>query len=130
VQDLELKDGGTVSDRLAMLVAELGAGGVSRSGLSDIGAVVGATAPDRLETLRGRMPKAILLLPGVGPQGGSVDRLGPAYAPGPAGGLVTASRAIVDAHREAGGEPATAARGAAAELRETIWALADSRPPA
>jgi orotidine-5'-phosphate decarboxylase len=125
VQDLELSAGGTVSDRLAAMVAELGAGGVGHCGLSDIGAVVGATVPERIAAMRARMPEAILLLPGVGAQGGSVERLGPAFAPGPAGGLVTASRAIVDAHRDAGGDPAGAARAQAARLREAIWELAN-----
>jgi orotidine-5'-phosphate decarboxylase len=123
VQDLELRDGSTVSDRLATMVGELGAGGEGRSGLSDVGAVVGATVPDRIESLRQRMPAAILLLPGVGPQGGSVEGLAPAFAPGPAGGLVTASRAIVDAHRELGGDPTAMAQRQAARLRETVWAL-------
>jgi orotidine-5'-phosphate decarboxylase len=124
IQDLELRDGGTVSDRLAMLVAQLGRGGVGEAGLSDVGAVVGATAPERVEALRALMPRAVFLLPGVGAQGGSVQRLGPAFAPGPAGGLVAASRAIVAAHEQLGGAPATAARQAAARLREAVWEVA------
>ena len=121
VQDLELRDGGTVSDRLAGLVARLGERGVGQAGLSDVGAVVGATVPDRVESLRGLMPRTILLLPGVGAQGGSVERLGPAFLPGRAGGLVAASRTIVDAHDQLGGDPATAAQQMALRLREMIW---------
>jgi orotidine-5'-phosphate decarboxylase len=125
VQDQELADGaGTVSDRLAAMVAELGAGGVGKSGLSDIGAVVGATVPGRLESLRGLMPAAPFLLPGVGTQGGRVQELAPAFAPGRAGGLVSASRGIVRAHEQAGGDPASAARAEAARLRELAWNLA------
>jgi orotidine-5'-phosphate decarboxylase len=45
VQDLELAGGGTVWERLAGIVDELGRPGVGDSGLSDVGAVVGATAP-------------------------------------------------------------------------------------
>jgi orotidine-5'-phosphate decarboxylase len=63
------------------------------------------------------------LLPGVGAQGGRVEHLAPAFAPGRAGGLVAASRAIVSAHREAGGHPAQAARAAAEELRRVAWTL-------
>ncbi len=72
------------------------------SGLSDVGAVTGATAADRLEVLRAIMPHAVLLLPGIGPQGASGEDLAPAFAPGPAGGLVPASRAIVYAHERNG----------------------------
>jgi len=91
--------------------------------LSDVGAVVGATAPEHLARLRELMPRTPFLLPGVGAQGGSVEALAPAWAPGPAGGLVTASRSLVRAH-ESGGEPATAARAEAERLRATAWALA------
>lgn len=124
LQDLELAAGGTVSDRLAAIVSELGAPGVGASGLSDVGAVVGATAPEKLEALRELMPAAVFLLPGVGAQGGQVDQLTAAFAPGPGGGLIAASRGIVDAYRKAGGDPAAAAAGEAARLRELAWNVA------
>ena len=73
-----------------------------RSGLADVGAVAGATAPERLEALRALMPHAVRLLPGIGAQGGNGGDLAPAFAPGPAGGLVSASRAIVYAHERRG----------------------------
>ena len=44
-------------------------------GLSDVGAVVGATAPERLERAARAMPHAPFLLPGVGAQGGRVQDL-------------------------------------------------------
>jgi orotidine-5'-phosphate decarboxylase len=124
VQELALADGGSVSDRIAGLVAEVGAGGVGSHGLSDVGAVVGATAPDRLAALRERMPHAVFLLPGVGAQGGRVEDLAPAFAPGPAGGLISASRGIVSAHERAGGDPAAAAAAEASRLRQLAWQLA------
>jgi orotidine-5'-phosphate decarboxylase len=123
IQDQALADGGTVSDRLARLVAELGADGTGESGLSDIGAVAGATVPGRLESLREQMPHAVFLLPGVGAQGGRVEALAPAFAPGRAGGLVAASRGIVNAYLNAGGEPASAARNEAARLRQLAWGV-------
>ena len=123
VQERALADGSAVSDHLADLVAEIGAGGVGRMGLSDVGAVVGATAPKRLAALRERMPHAVFLLPGVGAQGGNVEELAPAFAPGPAGGLVSASRGIVAAHERTGGDPAAAAATEAARLRELAWRL-------
>jgi orotidine-5'-phosphate decarboxylase len=122
VQDLELTVGGTVSDQLARMVDELGASGPS--GISDVGAVVGATVPEHLERLRSLMPRTPFLLPGVGPQGGRVEDLAAAFAPGPAGGLVSASRGIVNAYERDGGDPEAAARREAERLRELAWRLA------
>jgi orotidine-5'-phosphate decarboxylase len=110
-------------ERLARIVAELGAGHRGACGLSLVGAVTGATKPEHLGRLRELMPHAIFLLPGVGAQGGRVEDLGPAFAPHPAAGLVTASRSIVNAHQERGGDPATAAAAAAEELRAAAWEL-------
>ncbi len=124
VQELELAGGESVSHRLARIVAELGAQGVGAAGLADVGAVVGATAPERLEALRALMPRAVFLLPGVGVQGGRVEDLAPAFAPGPAGGLIAVSRGLVDAHQRTGGDPAVAAQREAAALRERAWGLA------
>lgn len=119
----ELQDTGEppLHERLARLVDELGAARVAANGLSCVGAVTGATRPDHLGRLRELMPRAIFLLPGVGAQGGRVEGLGPAFAPHPAAGLVTASRSIVNAHAERGGDPASAAQAAAEELRAASW---------
>ncbi|HUA11207.1 MAG TPA: orotidine-5'-phosphate decarboxylase [Solirubrobacteraceae bacterium] len=126
IQDLELAEGGTVWERLARIAAGAGADGTGASGLADVGAVVGATAPAALERARELMPAAPFLLPGVGAQGGRVEDVAAAFKPGRAGGLVSASRSIADAHRSAGGEPATAARDAAEALRERAWELASA----
>jgi orotidine-5'-phosphate decarboxylase len=122
LQDRELRDGGTVSGRLAELVRALGETG--SSGIADVGAVTGATAPQLLESLRAAMPTAPFLLPGVGAQGGRVQDLAPAFAPGPAGGLVSSSRGIVQAYERSGGQPGPAAADEAARLRELAWTLA------
>ncbi len=124
VEDLELSDGMTVWERLALLVEELGRTGVGESGLTDVGAVVGATEPKHLTRARELMPHAVFLLPGVGAQGGRVEDLAAAFLPGRAGGLITASRSIASAHRTGGADPATAARVEAERLRAAAWALA------
>jgi len=124
VQALALAEGGTVSERLAAMVAELGSGCVGAAGLADVGAVVGATAPAALEILRQAMPCSVFLLPGVGAQGGRVEDLAPAFAPGPAAGLIAVSRGIVDAYERTGMDPALAAEREAARLRELAWKLA------
>jgi orotidine-5'-phosphate decarboxylase len=123
IQDRVLASGDAVSDVIAQIVDELGRPGIGRSGLADVGAVTGATATEHLERLRSEMPAAVMLLPGIGPQGGSGRDLAPAFAPGPAAGLVSASRAIVYAHERDGGDPATEAQREAGRLRELIWGL-------
>jgi orotidine-5'-phosphate decarboxylase len=126
LEDEPLARGGTVWERVAELVAELGAEHLApRSGLSDIGAVLGATRPEHLARARELLPHAIFLLPGVGAQGGRVEDLAPAFAPGRAAGLVTASRSIVRAHEQGGdgASPADAAHAEAQRLRAAAWAL-------
>jgi orotidine-5'-phosphate decarboxylase len=125
IEDLKLEGGGTLWERVAQIVDALGSSGVGEAGLSDVGAVVGATEPSHLARARELMGNATFLLPGVGAQGGRVEDLAPAFAPGRAGGLVAASRSIADAHQTAGGEPAAAARAEAERLREAAWSLSD-----
>ncbi|MBA2349882.1 MAG: orotidine-5'-phosphate decarboxylase, partial [Solirubrobacterales bacterium] len=62
-------DGVPVWARAAELVAGLG----GADSLSDVGAVVGATAPEHVSRLRELMPRTPFLLPGVGAQGGRVE---------------------------------------------------------
>jgi orotidine-5'-phosphate decarboxylase len=103
-----------VHERLAGLVDGFSDRLAGEGGLSGMGAVVGATAPEHIERLRGLMPRAIFLIPGVGAQGGRPDDLGPAFRPGRAGALVAASRSIAGAE-----DPAAAAE----ELRSALWAV-------
>jgi orotidine-5'-phosphate decarboxylase len=126
IEDLELAGGGMVWERIAALVDALGRDGVGESGLNDIGAVVGATVPEHLVRARELMPHAVFLLPGVGAQGGRVEDLAPAFAPGRAGGLIAASRSIARAHLASGEKPADAARAEAERVRELAWTIAGS----
>lgn len=121
VEDLPVAGGGTVWEHVAALATSLDE--PADGPLSDVGAVVGATAPEHIGRLRELMPRAPFLLPGVGAQGGRVEDLAPAFAPGRAAGLVTASRSIVAAHEQAGGDPGTAARAEAERLRAAAWGL-------
>ncbi|MCW2984546.1 MAG: orotidine-5-phosphate decarboxylase, partial [Conexibacter sp.] len=127
LEDEPLARGGAVWERVAELVAELGAEHRGpESGLADVGAVLGATRPEHLARARELLPHAIFLLPGVGAQGGRVEDLAPAFAPGRAAGLVTASRSIVRAHEQPGAtspDPASAARAEVERLRSAAWAL-------
>jgi orotidine-5'-phosphate decarboxylase len=121
VEDLELAAGGALWEAIAAIVTRLSA--PRACGLGDVGAVFGATAPEHLERARELMPHAVFLLPGVGAQGGRVEDLAPAFAPGRAGGLIAASRSIAAAHEATGGDPASAARAEAHRLRELAWSL-------
>jgi orotidine-5'-phosphate decarboxylase len=123
IEDLELRGSGRVWERIAAMVHALGRPGLGESGLSDVGAVVGATQPGHLERARELMSSATFLLPGVGAQGGRVEDLAPAFAPGRSGGLVTASRSIAGAHLACGGEPAASARAEAERLRSLAWEM-------
>jgi orotidine-5'-phosphate decarboxylase len=125
IEDLKLEGGGAVWERLAAIVDDLGRPGVGETGLSDVGAVVGATEPRHLARARELMGSATFLLPGVGAQGGRVEDLAPAFAPGRAGGLVTASRSIVNAHKGSRERPGAAARAEAERLRAATWTLSD-----
>jgi orotidine-5'-phosphate decarboxylase len=121
--DLQDEGDPPLHERLAALTASIGEPYLGACGLSLVGAVTGATQPGLLARLRDLMPRAVFLLPGVGAQGGRVEDLAAAFEPHPAAGLVTASRSIVNAHAERGGEPAAAAAAAAEELRAAAWDL-------
>jgi orotidine-5'-phosphate decarboxylase len=113
VEDLPTPDG-PVHEHLAGMVERFGDRLAGESGLSGMGAVVGATAPEHIARLRELMPRAVFLIPGVGAQGGKPEDLGAAFACGRAGAIVPASRSIANAE-----DPAAAAE----ELRAAVWAV-------
>jgi orotidine-5'-phosphate decarboxylase len=119
LQDLPLADGRPLWQHVAGLVNEWGADLVGASGLSSVGAVVGATFPQEVADARQLLPRSVLLLPGVGAQGGRAEDLAEAFAIGPAGALVSASRSVIYADRGAGWQEAAAAEAErlAGELR-------------
>ena len=119
IQDLPLADGRPLWQHVAGLVDRWGAASIGASGLSTVGAVVGATHPEVLETVRSLLPRAVLLLPGVGVQGGRPEQLAAAFAAGPASALVSASRSVIYADGGAGWQEAAAAEAArlSGELR-------------
>ncbi len=123
IQEALLADGRPVWERTAELIADWGAPHVGDSGLSAVGAVLGATHPEVVARARELMPDTPFLLPGVGAQGGSAGEMGPAFATHPAGGLVSASRSVIYAWRERGGDWQQAVRQAAHELRRTTAAV-------
>jgi orotidine-5'-phosphate decarboxylase len=122
LQDVVLSDGRTMWHHVAGLVDEWGQDSSSEVGLSSVGAVVGATHPRAVAEARRLMPRTILLLPGVGAQGGAVADLGRAFQSGPASALVSASRSVIYAYRESGTDFREAAGAEASRLKREVWA--------
>lgn len=82
------------------------------------GLVVGATAPDELRRVRALVPKASLLVPGVGAQGGSPREVAEAAGLEPGTIVVSASRSIM--YASSGPNFAEAAAMAARALRDEL----------
>ena len=98
-----------------------------RTAPDGIGSADWSWPDERLARLRELMPEAPFLRPGIGTQGGRVEHLAAAFAPGRAGGLVSASRSIAHAHETNATHPcspAAAARAEAERLRTAAWGLA------
>lgn len=127
VQDVPLRNGGTLAMHLGQLVAELGR---TRLGVH---AVVGATQHDQSAVLRAVMPDQLFLLPGLGAQGATVTDLC-TFAKHPShmvndptrGLLPTASRSVIYAGTGTAWTDgvAAAAGDLNAEIREAMTAKA------
>jgi orotidine-5'-phosphate decarboxylase len=121
VQDVALADGRKLWQHVADLVRGWGEELVGERGLSAVGAVVGATFPREVAEARELLPRAVLLLPGIGAQGGSPAEVAAAFASGPASALVSASRSVIYAYRERGGDWRSAAGAEAERLAREVW---------
>jgi orotidine-5'-phosphate decarboxylase len=131
VQGQKLADGRSVGEVMAAHVAELGGSRLGGCGLSDLGAVVGATKASEGAALRALMPRQVFLVPGYGAQGGTAEDIRALLRPGarsPAdtGVLVTASRSIIYAKTRADETWDAAVRGAAERMRDEIGAVVAS----
>jgi orotidine-5'-phosphate decarboxylase len=105
---------------------------VGASGLSSVGAVVGATYPEHARRARELMPAATILVPGYGAQGASAaDAVASARADG-TGFVVNASRSLMYAYQKKdGAKPVEAAAEYAEAMRlELNAALAARRTEA
>ncbi len=121
LQEVTLSDGRPMWHHVAGLVAEWGEDNIGEVGLSSVCAVVGATHPRAVAEARRLMPQTVLLLPGVGAQGGTISDLSRAFQSGPASALVSASRSVDYAFRETGNDFREAAGAEAARLKQEIW---------
>jgi orotidine-5'-phosphate decarboxylase len=123
VQDVALASGGRLWEHVAGLVHEWGDDLVGESGLSAVGAVVGATFPREVAEARSLLPQAVLLLPGIGAQGGAPADVAAAFAAGPASALLSASRSVIYAVGDGGGDYRAAAGAEAERLAREVWAV-------
>ena len=127
LQTLSLSDGRTVADATADMVAQLGESTIGVHGRSCVGAVVGATRPEEAQHFRSRMPKAILLVPGIGAQGGTLESCRTLCGDDGCGALFPASRSVLYAFHNAAGPWAQAIAEAASGMADTAGTMAGLR---
>lgn len=101
-QSALFQDHGTprLYERVASCVREWGNSCMGSGGLSSIGAVVGATHPAELVSLRAQLPTTPLLIPGYGAQGAGAAEIAGGFLPGGRGALVNSSRGILFAYKQ------------------------------
>jgi orotidine-5'-phosphate decarboxylase len=112
IQDLEVN-----GEKLYRIVARKAAREWNRNG--NVLLVVGATYPQELGEIRSLVGTMPLLVPGIGAQGGDVERaVTKGKTPDGSGMIINSSRGIIYAGK--GKDFAQAARAAASQLREEI----------
>lgn len=120
-----LVDGRPLYELVGEKVAAWGADAMGEQ-YSYVGAVVGATYPKMGEILRKLMPKAYILVPGYGAQGGKAEDLKPYFNEDGLGAIVNSSRGIICAYQQEkyasfGAEAyADASRQAVLDMKEDI----------
>ena len=100
VQDFADAAGRTMYERVADIVAQIAEkpGRIGKSGYSNIGMVVGGTAPDVTASLRTKYDKIWFLVPGYGSQGASAADCVRFCKPDGTGAFINASRSIIYAY--------------------------------
>ncbi|MCK4292814.1 MAG: orotidine-5'-phosphate decarboxylase [Planctomycetes bacterium] len=100
IQDFADADGRTMYEKVAEIVAQIGEKPerVGASGYSNIGMVVGGTAPNVTSALRQEYDKVWFLVPGYGSQGASAADCLRFCKPDGTGALINASRSIIYAY--------------------------------
>ena len=91
---------------LARHLVEWSAENLGSNGYGDVGAVVGATAADRIAPLRNALPGVWLLVPGYGAQGGTGPDVAAALDREGLGAFISSSRGIVFPGASTGAPPA------------------------
>ncbi len=118
VQDARLADGRTVADALADEITAFNA--ALGHEIGPVGAVVGATVNGIAANVLSRLPRSLILAPGVGAQGASLDDVRNNFGPAIGRTLPSVSRSIL----RHGPSPA-ALREAIDRYREEAWRAAE-----
>ncbi|MHC4073174.1 MAG: orotidine-5'-phosphate decarboxylase [Planctomycetota bacterium] len=102
IQDFANADGQRMYEKLAEVVGEVANKNerIGQSGYSNIGMVVGGTAPDVATALRHQYDKVWFLVPGYGSQGASGADCVRFCKPDGTGALINASRSIIYAYEK------------------------------
>jgi orotidine-5'-phosphate decarboxylase len=100
LQDFQDAQGQALYEKMAELVNGIATqpGRVGTSGYSNIGMVVGGTAPEVTSSLRAKYPNILFLIPGYGSQGASATDCIRFCKTDGTGALINASRSIIYAH--------------------------------
>lgn len=105
VQDaVDQESGAKIWEKVACLIDRVGDGAVGACGLSNIGAVVGATFPHEAVMARQLMPKAWFLVPGYGKQGGAAKAAVVGVMENGLGAVVNSSRGVIYCYMDKGGK--------------------------
>ena len=108
------------------MIEEWGKDVIGTHGYSEVGAVVGATYPEEGKAIREVIPKAYILVPGYGAQGGKGKDLVHFFDKDGLGAIVNSSRGIIAAYKQekyaSYGEKnfAVAARAAVVDMLDDI----------
>jgi len=102
IQDVADAAGRTVYENVADIVAQIAEkpGRLGKNGYSNIGMVVGGTAPDVTASLRTKYDKIWFLVPGYGSQGASAADCIRFCKPDGTGAFINASRSIIYAYEK------------------------------
>jgi orotidine-5'-phosphate decarboxylase len=102
IQDFADADGVRMYEKVAEVVAEIANkdGRIGDCGYSNVGMVVGGTAPDVTTALRDKYDKVWFLVPGYGSQGASAADCVRFCKPDGSGALINASRSIIYAYEK------------------------------
>lgn len=99
LQDLKVQGGEELYTEVGKLVDKWGKELIGDYGYSSISAVVGATYPEQLKSLRTLMPNSFFLIPGYGAQGGKAEDIALGFDENGLGGIVNASRSLIAAYK-------------------------------
>jgi orotidine-5'-phosphate decarboxylase len=102
IQDFADADGQRMYEKLAEVIGEIAnqEDRIGKHGYSNVGMVVGGTAPDVTSSLRQKYDKIWFLVPGYGSQGASAADCVRFCKPDGTGALINASRSIIYAYEK------------------------------